>query len=211
MKIPSQKSTAAAEVGPKAPTRKRGKARVEALLAAAEAVIAARGYEAATMTEIAEAAGASIGSLYQFFPTKEVLAEALHAALLAEFARMLAETAAPALAPADRAVAIMEGFGRFLVARPAFPAIADRRSIDPANKAAKRARLRTEIAAALTRDTAALPEPAARVAAVLILVLMRAMIQFAGETASEEVEAATVAMRAMLRHHLETVSAREPS
>jgi AcrR family transcriptional regulator len=44
---------------------------------AAAAVIAERGYEAATMAEIAARAGAQIGSLYRFFPNKEVLADAL--------------------------------------------------------------------------------------------------------------------------------------
>jgi AcrR family transcriptional regulator len=59
------------------PKRERGKQRVAALLDSAAAVFAEKGYEAATMTEIAERAGAAIGSLYQFFPSKEALAEAL--------------------------------------------------------------------------------------------------------------------------------------
>src|SRR3974390_2228618 len=59
------------------PKRARGKQRVAELLQAAAAVFAEKGYEAATMTEIAERAGAAIGSLYQFFPSKEALAEAL--------------------------------------------------------------------------------------------------------------------------------------
>jgi AcrR family transcriptional regulator len=44
---------------------------------AASAVIAERGFESATMAEIAVRAGAQIGSLYRFFPNKEVLADAL--------------------------------------------------------------------------------------------------------------------------------------
>ena len=59
------------------PKRERGKQRVAALLDAGAAVIAEKGYDGATMTEIAERAGAAIGSLYQFFPSKEALAEAL--------------------------------------------------------------------------------------------------------------------------------------
>jgi AcrR family transcriptional regulator len=59
------------------PKRERGKQRVAALLDASAAVFAEKGYDAATMTEIAERAGAAIGSLYQFFPSKEALAEAL--------------------------------------------------------------------------------------------------------------------------------------
>jgi AcrR family transcriptional regulator len=44
---------------------------------AAASVIAERGFEAATMAEIASRAGALVGSLYHFFPNKEVLADAL--------------------------------------------------------------------------------------------------------------------------------------
>jgi len=59
------------------PKRERGRQRVEALLDAAAEVFIDRGTEAATMTEIAARAGASIGSLYQFFPNKSLLAQAL--------------------------------------------------------------------------------------------------------------------------------------
>jgi AcrR family transcriptional regulator len=59
----------------RAPKRARGKQRVAELLQAAAEVFAEKGYEAATMTEIAARAGAPIGSLYQFFPVKEVLAD----------------------------------------------------------------------------------------------------------------------------------------
>lgn len=74
--MPSQKSTAES-VEMRAPKRERGRQRVANLLTAASKIIAARGYDAATMTAIAAEAGASIGSLYQFFPTKAALAEVL--------------------------------------------------------------------------------------------------------------------------------------
>ena len=83
MRTSSQKSTAIKSSSPSAPVearepkRERGKQRVAALMDAGAVVIAERGYGAATMTEIAARAGASIGSLYQFFPSKEVLADAL--------------------------------------------------------------------------------------------------------------------------------------
>jgi AcrR family transcriptional regulator len=50
---------------------------VAALLDAAAAELAASGYDAATMGGIAERAGASIGSLYQFFPNKLSITQAL--------------------------------------------------------------------------------------------------------------------------------------
>ena len=59
------------------PTRIGGHERVADILAAAAAVIQERGFDSATMTEIASRAGAKIGSLYRFFPNKDVLGEAL--------------------------------------------------------------------------------------------------------------------------------------
>jgi AcrR family transcriptional regulator len=61
----------------KEPKRERGKQRVASLMDAGAELFAEKGYEATTMTEIASRAGAAIGSLYQFFPSKEALAEAL--------------------------------------------------------------------------------------------------------------------------------------
>lgn len=64
----------------RAPKRERGRVRVERLLQAAALLFAENGFEATTMTLIAQRAGAPIGSLYQFFPTKEALADVLRAA-----------------------------------------------------------------------------------------------------------------------------------
>lgn len=73
----SNKSSRTAARGALEPRRRPGRERVAALLEAAASVIAERGYEAATMAEIAARAGALVGSLYHFFPSKETLAEAL--------------------------------------------------------------------------------------------------------------------------------------
>jgi AcrR family transcriptional regulator len=51
--------------------------RVAAILEAAAAVIAEKGYEGATMAEIAARSGTKIGSLYRFFPNKESLADTI--------------------------------------------------------------------------------------------------------------------------------------
>lgn len=59
------------------PQQERSEQRVAALLEAAAAEIAAVGYDAATMTAIAERAGASIGAVYQYFPNKEAVVRAL--------------------------------------------------------------------------------------------------------------------------------------
>jgi AcrR family transcriptional regulator len=96
----------------KAPKRARGVQRVVELLDAGAALFAENGYEATTMTQIAIRAGASIGSLYQFFPSKEVLAEAVFARYVERVTSMLEDLAkrAPGLSPqglADRLVELM--------------------------------------------------------------------------------------------------------
>jgi AcrR family transcriptional regulator len=62
---------------PLEPQRDVGRQRVAELMEAAAAVIQERGFEAATMAEIAARADAKIGSLYRFFPNKEAVADAL--------------------------------------------------------------------------------------------------------------------------------------
>ncbi len=67
------------------PRQSRGRRRVDTLLDAAAAEISDAGYEAATMSSIADRAGASIGSLYQFFPNKPAVVQALRARYCQEF------------------------------------------------------------------------------------------------------------------------------
>jgi AcrR family transcriptional regulator len=69
----------------KSPRRQeRGKKRMAELLRAAGQVFADVGYENATTNAIAARAGVSPGTLYQFFPNKEAIAEALANAYAAE-------------------------------------------------------------------------------------------------------------------------------
>lgn len=59
------------------PTQKRSRERVERMLAVASTLIAEKGSDALRMGEVAEKAGVSIGSLYQFFPDKSAIIRAL--------------------------------------------------------------------------------------------------------------------------------------
>jgi len=61
----------------RAPSQQRSRERVERMLAAATALIAEQGSDAMRMGEVAERAGVSIGSLYQFFPDKRAIVWAL--------------------------------------------------------------------------------------------------------------------------------------
>lgn len=59
------------------PTQQRSRERYSRILDAANQVFADVGYDAATTEQIAERAGTSIGSVYQFFPNKDALFQAL--------------------------------------------------------------------------------------------------------------------------------------
>ena len=73
MRMPSHSST----VVRRSPQQDRSTRRVATFLEAAETLFAELGFEAATMTAIAERAGSSIGALYSYFPDKKSIALAL--------------------------------------------------------------------------------------------------------------------------------------
>jgi AcrR family transcriptional regulator len=77
MKSRVQKKEQPDDPGRRVPTQDRAKKRFERIIEAAGHVFADDGYDAATMEAIAERAETSIGSIYQFFPNKLALFNAL--------------------------------------------------------------------------------------------------------------------------------------
>jgi AcrR family transcriptional regulator len=73
------------------PVQQRSKATVEAVLTATAQVFEEKGYGGGTTNRIAEAAGVSIGTLYQYFPSKEALAVALLERHIEETQRQMRE------------------------------------------------------------------------------------------------------------------------
>jgi len=63
----------------KAPRQSRSQATVKAILDATAHILVERGFAAASTNAVAERAGVSIGSLYQYFPNKDALVSALRA------------------------------------------------------------------------------------------------------------------------------------
>ncbi|NUO50489.1 MAG: TetR/AcrR family transcriptional regulator [Polyangiaceae bacterium] len=61
----------------KRPRQARSKVTVDAILTAAARILVDVGYDRANVNEIARRAGVSIGSLYQYYPTKEALMNAV--------------------------------------------------------------------------------------------------------------------------------------
>lgn len=61
----------------KGPLQDRSRKTVDAILQATARVLVSEGYEACTTNRVAAVAGASVGSLYQYFPNKEALVVAV--------------------------------------------------------------------------------------------------------------------------------------
>ena len=158
------------------PKRARGKQRVAALLEAAAAVFAEKGYEAATMTEIAARARAPIGSLYQFFPAKEALADLLVQNYVALLAGDLQELEAK-VAEIDNQTLVERLFGLLRShpqERAAAQSLAEARMDERTRRTTFRHMLRKHIAAILRARAPSLPAETARDMAVVLLQMMKA-------------------------------------
>ena len=83
----------------KHPGQRRSEATVEAILEATARLLGTRGYEGTTTNRIAELAGTSVGSLYQYFPSKE----AIMAALVERHIATVLGALGPRLAPSRHA------------------------------------------------------------------------------------------------------------
>ncbi len=95
----------------KKPAQDRSRETVKALVTAAARILEQDGYERASVNRIAKLAGVSVGSLYQYFPTKEALAAAVGKQLGEDMIAVFSE-GLPAVATLSIDEAIVEVVGR---------------------------------------------------------------------------------------------------
>jgi len=104
----------------KQPRQKRSQETVDAILAATAQVLVRHGYEGANTNRIADAAGVSVGSLYQYFPSKEALVTALIERHMESMWEIIVGTAAKVVeAPLE--VAVREVIGAIFAAHEVQP------------------------------------------------------------------------------------------
>jgi AcrR family transcriptional regulator len=77
----------------KLPTQERSKAMVDVILHATARVLVKEGYDKTSTNKVAAAAGVSVGSLYQYFPSKEALVAALIERHTAEMVALIEKAA----------------------------------------------------------------------------------------------------------------------
>lgn len=156
------------------------------------------------MTEIAAEAQSSIGSLYQFFPTKLLLAEALHVDRVERLKAALQNMAerSAGLSAADSGEAIFDALGAFIEEFPEFPVLAARRDIPKERKMRVRAELKELIAAILRRAEPSISDDIALMSGI-VLELLRIAAAVANEPDAAEDQRVVTELRLMLRRRLE--------
>jgi AcrR family transcriptional regulator len=177
---------------------------VAALQAAAAQLFVEKGFDATTMTEIAARAGASIGSLYLFFPTKQVLAQTILAELADDVSERLdgLQAATKGWTATRIADAVFDELSRFLTEHPEYAVLIDVRG-DNSRHLAVRLRRRSQIAALFAQAEPKLPAGQPERLAVIVPELMRFNMVLTADGALAGREAMIAELRAMLRHHLE--------
>src|SRR6202167_47228 len=170
-----------------APQQKRSERRLAAFLDAAAALFVEVGYQAATMTAIAERSASSIGALYNYFPDKQSVAFTLvnqYSQELEAHWKPLMEQA-EILTHAEFADLFIERITQFAQERPAYLSLLAapiRFRRDPAARKASR----IAIANAFQAKNPALSKEQSLLAANLSLQLVRGMMTLYEEADTKE-------------------------
>ncbi len=201
----SNKSSPAQKRRALAPQRRHGKLRVAALLEAGALVIAEKGFQAATMAEIASKAGAPIGSLYRFFPNKEILADAL----VARFGELIREAfekingQIKSMSTADLAECLLNMLVDLHGEKLAIRALLEAHTDWSAKRKEFRSAMRQHIVETLTLRCPELDFKAAKNMAVIILQNMKTVSVLNRELREDERSGALAELRDMTRLYLE--------
>lgn len=195
---------AAGVAPPRAPRRARGQLRVEALLAAAAEVFAAKGFDAATMTAIAAQSDSSIGSLYQFFRTKEAVADALIGVQVQALWQRLDGLAerAPGLATSALGHALAVCFVDFRADHPSFATLVERPGPPSPLIAGVRRTVRERVETILARHAPHAAPALLHAMAPVVQHAMKSAVQLRADLEGADLKAAARELDAMLAGYL---------
>jgi AcrR family transcriptional regulator len=186
------------------PKQERGEKRVAGLLDAAAEIFAETGYEAATMRDIADRADSCIGSLYQFFPNKEVVAQTLKNRYCQELQERFQDLTeiAPSISTQRLAQELVNVALVLLEKRPAMSALMDTPTvIKPA--ANIKESLLEQLMHTLQARKPQIQKSNARLYAKVTMHLIKELLCIYAETQGEEREALIGEIRMILTNYLE--------
>jgi AcrR family transcriptional regulator len=185
------------------PQQNRAEVRRASFLQAAEQLFGTVGYEAVTMTAIAEKAHASIGTLYDYFPDKPALALVLITQYMheaeAHWAKFLQQP--PARGKASIADVFIEGILEFARERPAYLHLFGA-PIGFARTKADREPLRRTIAAALQNLKPGLTAGRAFLNAQVIVEIIKGMLGVYRQSTPKDKEAVVEEFKKVMRLYL---------
>ena len=190
----------------RAPQQDRSTRRVAAFLEAAEVLFADLGFEAATMTAIAERSGSSIGALYSYFPDKKAIALALldtYAGQIREHWRPLFDQIV-AYSAEDFSERFIDRFLDFVAEHPAYLQLQAAPIRLRRSTSAKRA-FRASLVEALRRRVPALGQRPAELRAGVMLQIVRGLIQMYNDADAYERANVIKEFKAALAGYMSTV------
>lgn len=191
----------------KAPRQARSLATVSVIVEAAARILEERGHEGFSTNAVAEKAGVSIGSLYQYFPRKDALIGAL---ILRETMSLIGDAESAADQPTGEGAlsALIDPCVRQQLERPALARLLDyeeaRLPLDAQTDGVKHRFLE------LTRHTLACPDmppqPDIDIAARDVVAIIKGMIDTAGEHGEEDRDGLTQRVRRAVLGYLRASS-----
>jgi len=186
------------------PQQKRASRRVESFLDTAAEIVAEVGYEAMTMTAIAERSGASIGALYRYFPDKTAVARALLLRYAQEtdlhWASLIEE--AKGLSVDEFAGRLVGRMADFAAEHPAYlPLIAA--PIKFARDASVRQNLRSQFARAFVAKNPALTRERALLIANVVVQIMKGLISLYASMPMRDRDMVNAEFKRLLAHYLD--------
>jgi AcrR family transcriptional regulator len=188
------------------PQQARAAARRTKFLDVAAQLIGQMGYEAVTMTAIAECAEASIGTLYDYFPDKQAVALSLLAQYTEQSdAHWEATLSATKLRPkADLACIFVEGILAFVRDRPAYLSLLDA-PVAHSRSAAARQPLRRTFAHALEIVNPRIKPTHAIVIAQVIVEVLKALLAVYKRITAKEKDLVTREFKKLLGLYLRDI------
>jgi len=200
------------------PQQDRGQRRIDRLLDAAAEVIAEVGVEGASTNAIAARAATSVGSLYQFFPNKDAIIQALAARYASEFEARKDRIMAPDVA--DRPLpemmrGIVEPIMADCAANPAyrhvFAATTTPGVRSSPEAAAMHDAIARRVAGLIARRTPWIPEAQRHITAVVQVETVHAVLFYAQGQPREQAAAIIDELVRMLVCALEPFDVRRPA
>lgn len=190
----------------RSPQQDRSTRRVEAFLEAAETLFAELGFEAATMTAIAERAGSSIGALYSYFPDKKSIALALldtYAAQIEEHWRPLFDEIV-SLSAKNFSERFIDRFLDFVAGHPAYLQL-QAAPIRLRRSASGKRAFRASLIKALSVRVPSISQSRAELCANVVLQMVRGMMQLYNDADSSQRETVSREFKTALAAYLKTV------